>query len=835
MKVTFLEATNGLKLSKYIGLTETKSYPFVKNVTSYEESYNKDKKGLDAFATSLQAHAQQGHCLLKGNLKNQLKDESRAGQTDRTANTDLLVLDVDGFEIPGFKVPKKIKAADVEKAAECFIKLLPIEFQDVSYIAQASSSLGIKGNSTSIHIYFFLTIGMTVKGLKLWFKHINLTVPAIKNEVSLSANGQSLTWPLDISVADNSKVIFIATPEFENKKQNPFTKDEERIVVIHKNNPTVDLVPAISNINPEIQFEEETAYKDELREKSGLKKRNAKTKDVAVNNQPHQVLMNPDKLNITVFNDANYPFVHCDINGGDSHAYYFFADNPHYMFNFKGEPIWEIRKADPDFFSTIPDMVGKQKGQFALQPVVLRDFDMDIFYCGLFDPNSEQFDYRFPLTAANRGSIGGFLRTHGYPEPDFVHDAKVSFDPSRKGKRIDFTSTPWEINMFKESPYMLKAKKQKQTLSYQSAHDLKDKCPLIYTLMNHMLGDGDQEFCHFMNWLAWIYQNKRKSGAAWVLTGIQGTGKGLFIHKVLKPLFGTEHVPLKSLENIEEQFNLYLRTALFLAVDEFHMASANSGAMKMADKLKNFITEEKITIRGMRANQVELPNFANYIFLSNRNDPVKIETGDRRFNIAPRQEVPLIVAHPDLLENIEKIEKELNEFASVLNSFEVSNALVRTPMQNEAKENMRIVTMSVFEEFTTNLKAGRISEFADILDINLGNTLQAGEIMTAQKFVKGWLADAYNGVKYSMIPPEHLRTVYNVLTEQTPRVPTRQFQKDLSRQGLTKTRKRPVGASRDANPINGIEITWMFENEAEGQLLIEQYFDAKDLGLLKHG
>ena len=97
MKVTFLEATNGLKLSKYIGLTETKSYPFVKNVTSYEESYNKDKKGLDAFATSLQAHAQQGHCLLKGNLKNQLKDESRAGQTDRTANTDLLVLEVDGF------------------------------------------------------------------------------------------------------------------------------------------------------------------------------------------------------------------------------------------------------------------------------------------------------------------------------------------------------------------------------------------------------------------------------------------------------------------------------------------------------------------------------------------------------------------------------------------------------------------------------------------------------------------------------------------------------------------------------------------------------------------
>jgi len=43
---------------------------------------------------------------------------------------------------------------------------------------------------------------------------------------------------------------------------------------------------------------------------------------------------------------------------------------------------------------------------------------------------------------------------------------------------------------------------------------------------------------------------------------------------------------MRSLENIEEQFNLYMRTALFLVVDEFRMADSGSVG-KMADKLKH--------------------------------------------------------------------------------------------------------------------------------------------------------------------------------------------------------------------------------------------------------
>ena len=205
----------------------------------------------------------------------------------------------------------------------------------------------------------------------------------------------------------------------------------------------------------------------------------------------------------------------------------------------------------------------------------------------------------------------------------------------------------------------------------------------------------------------------------------------IFYTKILRPLFGDEHVPMRALQNIEEQFNLYMRQALFLVVDEFHMASASSGTMKIADKLKNAITENTMTIRAMRSNQIEMPNYTNFIFLTNRMDAVKIEEGDRRYNIAPRQEKKLEEVYPEVIANIDYLEKELPEFAGILSTYKVDKRLVRTPIANNAKAQMAQVTMSVMEEFFAAIKQGNLEFFVDLLDIELTNVMQGQEILTA--------------------------------------------------------------------------------------------------------
>jgi hypothetical protein len=284
---------------------------------------------------------------------------------------------------------------------------------------------------------------------------------------------------------------------------------------------------------------------------------------------------------------------------------------------------------------------------------------------------------------------------------------------------------------------------------------------------------------------------------------------------------------MRALQNIEEQFNLYMRQALFLVVDEFHMASANSGTVKVADKLKNQISENTMTIRAMRSNQAEVPNYTNFIFLTNRMDAVKIEEGDRRYNIAPRQEQKLEHVYPEVVNGIDDIEKELHKFAALLKSFKVNKQLVRTPISNSAKAQMEQVTMSVMEEFFAAVRHGNLSFFMDILDIELTNVLQGAEITTAQRLVKQWIVESQ--WPHSVIPLEHLRTVYGVLTDD--RISQREFQKKAERSGITKERKRAHNAHRAANPMRGVVTTWKLDKEQLNEVT-DKYFDEKDRKLL---
>lgn len=818
MRVTFLEATNGLRLSKHHSKKDGfKPYPHVKAVTSHKYDIPVSEDGLEQFDQLLRKHAALGHCLLKGNLKRDIIDESRAGLSDRNALSNLLVIDVDGVTLSG--------GTDIVYLAKQVINELPVELHNTSFIVQASSSIGFKGNRTSLHIFMLLTVAMPPKSIKLWLQDCNYESDLFNQQLELSVNGQSLKYPLDSSVADNSKIIFIAPPTFDDPKSNPFADDDERIVLVKRGQPSFDLAALMTNISPQKCHEKSLKHKDRLREEAGFKKRPAKTRLASIDNQTEEILTNPDKMSISIVDTTSFPYIRCNINGGDSGAYYFNIEKPTYMYNFKDEPIFEIEKADKDFYTSIFETFADElekigKAQF---PIVMRDFDTDTFLAGLFDPNENQFSDDYPLTPIGKANIEDFFMTHGKLPPDFVPDAKVRFLPTSTEPAINIAKTPFEVNTYRKTKYVIDAKPPAKPLEFGTASNLARMTPLIHTIMQHMLGDGKEEFERFINWLAYIYQTRKKTGVSWVLSGTQGTGKGIFYSRILRGLFGTHHAPMKYLQNMEEQFNLYMRDALFLVVDEFHMASSSSGATKMADKLKNQITEPTITIRGMRSNQVEMPNYTNFIFLTNRVDAVNIETGDRRYNIAPKQSQKLLDKYPDLPARLDtdELEQELWKFAGVLSTFKYDKRLVETAIDNTAKEQMRNVSMSVFDEFCQAIKVGNLSFFADILDINTGAVLHSNEIDIAQRFVKNWIMQSAD--EYVVLPMEHLRTIYHVQTEQNPRFSQREFAKRMSRNGLETERKRPVGASRDTSPIRGIVTKWNM-SQTEKDHLIDQYF-----------
>ena len=410
--------------------------------------------------------------------------------------------------------------------------------------------------------------------------------------------------------------------------------------------------------------------------------------------------------------------------------------------------------------------------------------------------------------------------------PDYVPDAQVVFDPS-SGKGMLMESAPYYVNLFRKTPYMIAAEQDLPEVKYGESENFKKYVPLTYKLIQQILGNGVLETEHFINWLAYIYQKKQKTMTAWILTGIPGTGKGLFVHRVLKPLFGEQQVPMRALENIEEQFNLYMRMALFLVVDEFRMGdSGNIG--RMADKLKHQITEPTLTVRAMRANQVELPSYCNFLFLTNRADAIKIEDGDRRYNVAPRQERRLENAFPTLLTRLEDLDKELYVFSGLLEKFQVDHRMAHTALDNDAKKDMKLVSMSVLEEFANAIKFSNLEYFVEILDIPLTNTFDAGGISTAQRYIKSWIVGTESE---TIIPMQHLKVVYDVLTDSKKVLSIRDFTKAMNRLSVTTVRKR-MGEGENQSAPRGVLVTWLLEKDVKKSLL-ETYFDSKDMELIK--
>ena len=815
MEIVFLKAKK--PLAKEISEEGIKPYPLTKNFTSEHFNISTDQKGLNKLYKLLTDQAADGACLHKGYLKRPIKDESRAFMSERAKPTEMLVLDVDGLHTsnPG----------DLQSLAEKIILQLPEVFHNVSYIAQASASLGFKKNTVSLHLFFLLDMPVHPKTLKDFIRVVNYESQFLAEQITLSANGQSLSYILDPSVTDNSKLIYIAPPKFVGVK-DPYPNN--RFIKVDRGSPTLEISSTLINVNPEKVHALGLQIKDNLRKKNNLPKRVGKVTTVNVAGEAHEVLQNPDKMTIQI-SRVYEPFVNCNVNGGDSGGYYFVLTNPHYMYNFKGEPIWEIEKADPDFYRSIFEIFAdKIDTESKKKPIVLRDFFTDTYYNGVYDETKQQFDDSYPLTPTGKSSVNDFLRSHGRPTMDFVPDARVVFDPS-SDKGVDLETIPYSVNLFRRTPYMLRAEENVKELSYGEAIQVAKIAPNFYKLAMHALGNGKPEFEHFINWLAYIYQHKKKTMTAWIFTGIPGTGKGLLIHKVLKPLFGEQQTPMRALENIEEQFNLYMRTALFLVVDEFRMADSGSVG-RMADKLKHQITEPNLTIRAMRTNQIELPSFTNFIFLTNRADAVKIEDSDRRYNVAPRQEQKIENVHPELLENLSALEPELYILAGVLQKFVVNERMAHTALENDAKKEMKEVSMSILEEFANAIRTRNLEYFADVLDIPLANTFDAGGISTAQRYLKDWLASAG---QEQVIPLAHFKVVYDVLTDSRNTLSQREFSKRMSRLNIKTARKR-ISRDRAAGIPRGVVLTWKIDNNVLQQL-IKEHFDERDLNLLDNG
>ena len=812
MKVSFIGSPYGKRLAKTISAEGTEPYPNVSKVDSYEYEVAPSLEGLKQKASLIQHHADKGHTLVKGYFTQVLEKESRAGKCDTQADTQSLIIDIDNLVMENVSIPKKLDRQKLGVLAETFIKLLPDVFHDVSYILQASSSMGLKPG-LNLHLEFFLTEPVSPRFLKDVLHYLNTSIPLLSERAELNSTGTAPKLKIDPSVADNAKLIYIAPPNFVDI-DDPFVSPEERLVVMEKTKHLLDLTQFVEVVNPEKIANDKRKLVNQLRKNAGLAPKTEKTERIKIGQHIEWVVSNPDKVRMRFLKeDGDFLRFNLDRPGqepGDSGAYYVFKSNPSIVFNFKGETPFLFPVADKEMYEWVLDQFSDLGDANAGRPFVFNDMKTDKLYKGFYDPVTNRLQRIDPVKRET--GLTHFFTDHGFQVPEPIPQYDYAYLPPKP----EGISTPQRlVNAYISSQYLRSNNTDIGTpsLDYGSFHgELKRLCPVISKVMFHALGANEEAFERFTNWLGHIAQKRVKSRTAWIIHGTQGTGKGMLFTDILTPLFGDENCSSKQMDNIEDQFNSWTANKLMILLDDFSInESKNPEALDA--KIKHLITEQNSTQRAMHTDQMNVESFVNLIISSNKYTIVNIPKDDRRYNVAPRQETKILKTYPNLLLEKETIPGELPAFAKYLQQIKVDTQAIVYCWNNAAKKRLQQSSQTTVEEFVDNFRSGNLEYFMTLMEENATSSSELEIKMTVEKLLKHSLR--YVGQQVGFRASD-LAVIYNFMHR--ARMSAQNFSKMLQRNDLRPERTTSLLIHNGQRQQSRVyQTTWLMD-----ETLLEQ-------------
>lgn len=757
-------------------------YPMTWEFTSHREIVT-SLKDLEAV---IKKHAALGNCLLKGKIGRDLVRESRAGSTSSNDSTGWLVLDLDGLPEHIETLTPSGQVLTTPLTIDLF--LAEMGLADVSYVVQWSASYGISDQRIRAHVFMLLDREYSAALLKQWLIQKNHEVGLLRAGMELTKTGNSIRWPLDVSACQNDKLIYVAPPVLKGIK-DPMGK-APRVQLIKRK---FDIVSLTAGINSTEKNKTLTHTRiNELRDKAGLVKRKFQYKVVGGT----EVMLKPDEGVITEMK-VDRGFVYFNLNGGDSWAYYHPENRPDYIHNFKGEPTYLTKELLPEYWAQLSNDTIKANSHGVVY-LAFCDKRTGTYWRGTYDSNSDSLDI---YQAKNETQLRDFCKQHGVPIGDFVPEWDLAFDP-HDNVRVDVGNRV--VNRFKPSEFMKAVAKKVP------------KCPsMIFKVMHHALGNDVAVTEHFINWLAFILQQRDRTKTAWVLHGTQGTGKGILTNNILRPIFGT-HTASRRMEELGEKYNHFMADSLMVFVDEVQIKALGNERGVMA-KLKNFITEEFVPIRAMHSNAIEQRNFTNWIFMSNMSDPVMIDKGDRRFNVGKYQPNKLVLTDAE----IAKIEAELQAFHDFLMLYPCDAEKVRQVIQSEDRDNMIAVSESSIDTVASALLDGNFEYLLDMLptDNNYTRNALANNKVEDYKQVLKTLMLRTKPDGACNIAREELRTIFDYLTDNIPKSPNK-FTSLLKHHRIHTTK---VWVEQKA--VYGIQTKWA--DRAEFARYSKEHFEPK--------
>jgi hypothetical protein len=268
---------------------------------------------------------------------------------------------------------------------------------------------------------------------------------------------------------------------------------------------------------------------------------------------------------------------------------------------------------------------------------------------------------------------------------DLIMVVGETFDPYNCEEFIEQEDGTYLRNKFTLSKYLQMKGDEIDFVKFRF-----ERTKTFYFLL-HLLNHNHRRVYWLINWLAYFFQELKKAQVAFVLIGIQGTGKNIFFNQIIRPLFGEVNTKTINDKSLNTKYKgALVKNLIFLNLDEISTNTTLSESQK--NFIKALITNESATLEKKFENlEEETPLHAQVIITSNEAYALEIEPEDRRFTIFSTGNTLvntnfLGLGSYEVLSDVLKSELEI--FSCYLKAYHVDIQMANTALSTPEKDEM---------------------------------------------------------------------------------------------------------------------------------------------------
>ena len=275
-----------------------------------------------------------------------------------------------------------------------------------------------------------------------------------------------------------------------------------------------------------------------------------------------------------------------------------------------------------------------------------------------------------------------------------VQGVKKSFDRAREEFFTDTDYLP-TLNLFKQTE--LSKYEVIELIDYKELENaLNTKYKRLNILLKNNIGES-KNIEWFLNWVAMEINQPQDIKTAFIIIGEQGSGKSILVEDMFKNnIYHFSNVSLLDNKTIKDNFNDIYNYKSFIIMNEVSTMDLKENN-QIAQDLKRLITDGSYINRGMFKSGIEKKKTFNLAFTTNKNVPVQIENGDRRFSVFGRGKKLLEMEEVQELNKemgedfdgfINGVKQEIKEFLFLVKSLNYNKNVAIDPIMTDLKKKI---------------------------------------------------------------------------------------------------------------------------------------------------